>query len=540
MPFSAVPGQSKLFLQYQTSPASLREFYPNAPQSIEDICSYAEKVLKNYTTDRNRLCNALAEMNQRFGAGAETISNIDLLRDEKTVAVLTGQQTGLFTGPLYTIYKALSAIKLAEELCKRGVKAVPIFWAATEDHDLAEVSEAFVIDVNNKLANIVNDPKPEISGRSVGDITLTENIESTINELFENLPQSEFSIDLKQKITQQWKTGSGFGEAFLKELTGLLGRFGLIMSDPLDPELKELAKPVYRSAIEHSSDIVASIIERDEELKSQGFHSQVLVEKDHVTLFYHDDDGRRLSIKRSDNETFTVPDLRKTFTVDELVQIADEEPRRLSPGVMLRPVVQDFLFPTVCYFGGGAEIAYFAQNSVVYHTLERPVTPIMHRQSFTVIEAAKNRTLEKFGLEFEDLFAGREEIEKKVVDGTISMETAALFADVEEKINGELARLDRELSSLDPTLAKNLATRRRKIVYHLGALRKKARSEQLRHHEDAERRIKASMTVLYPHGGLQERTVNVNSFLARYGEHFIDTVYSSIDLSDCGHRIIYL
>src|SRR5690606_25418873 len=200
----------------------------------------------------------------------------------------------------------------------------------------------------------------------------------------------------------------------------------------------------------------------------------------------------------------------------------------------------DLLFPTVCYLGGGAEIAYFAQNSVVYETLRRPVTPIMHRQSFTFVDAASHRTLAKYGLEFNDIFAGREALEKQIVDGVVNPETARLFADVEEKINGELARLDRELSSLDPTLAKNLATRRRKIVYHIGALRKKARSAQLRAHGDAERRINAMMTTLYPNGGLQERTVNVNSFLARFGDAFIDAVFDSIDLDDRGHRVVFL
>lgn len=540
MPFSAVPGQTKLFLQYQETPLSLKEFYPNAPASIEDIFSYAANSVEKNTADRGRLCDALFEMNERFGAGEETFANIELLRDENAVAVLTGQQTGLFTGPLYTIYKALSAVKLAAELNERGIKAVPIFWAATEDHDIAEISEAFVINADNEITKIENDPEPNISGTSVGDVELAENIAAAIKELFQSLPKTEFTTDLENNIAAAWKTGTGFGEAFLIELTGLLGRFGLIMADPLDPELKELAKPIYRSAIERADKMTASIIERDAVLKERGFHSQVMVEKNYFPLFYHDDDGRRLSIKLAGEDTFTVPELRISFSRDELLVLADEQPRRFSPGVMLRPVVQDFLFPTVCYFGGGAEIAYFAQNSAVYQTLERPVTPIIHRQSFTVIEAAKERTLERYGLDFSSLFAGREAIEKDVVDGTVSRETAMLFAEVEEKINTELARLDRELSSLDPTLAKNLATRRRKIVYHIGALRKKARTAQLRNHGDAERRISETITALYPNGALQERSINVNSFLDRYGIYFIDTIYRSIDLSDKGHRIIYL
>ena len=537
VPFSAIPGQSKLFVEYQNSPASLREFYPNAPASRDGLSAFAATVLENYTADRDSVCDILAASAARFDAHDSVRANIERLRDPKTVAVITGQQTGLFTGPLYTIYKALTAVKLAAKLTAAGTEAVPIFWAATEDHDLAEVSEAFVIDGARQLAKIELDA--DGGGRSVGDVVLPENVTAAIDELFDALPENAGET-LRRSIENIWTPGAKIGDAFIAEIYELLGRFGLIVVDPLDPNLKRAARPLYKAAIENADAIVEAIITRDAALRERGFHSQVLVQEDHFPLFYHDEAGRRLSVKRRKDGAFAVPDIRLNLSRDELLAFADEFPERLSPAVMLRPVVQDLLFPTVCYLGGGAEIAYFAQNSVVYETLKRPVTPILHRQSFSFVDAASRRTLTKYGLEFSDIFAGREELEERIVDGIVDPETARLFADVEEKVNGELARLDRELSSLDPTLAKNLATRRRKIVYHIGALRKKARSAQLRAHGDAERRINAMMTTLYPNGGLQERTVNVNSFLARFGDAFIDAVFDSIDLNDRGHRVVFL
>lgn len=537
VPFSEIPGQSKLFIEYQNSPASLREFYPNAPASLNDLSAFAKTVIENYETDRGAICDALAASSAEIGAPDAVLVNIERLRDPNTAAVVTGQQTGLFTGPLYTIYKALTAVKLAAELTEAGTEAVPIFWAATEDHDLAEVSEAFVIDRSRELAKVELDA--DSGGVSVGDVVLPETIKAAVDELFEALPENADG-DLRRMVENAWKPGAKLGKAFIAEINDLLGRFGLIIVDPLDANLKQAAKPLYKAAIENADALVDAVIARDSLLRERGFHSQVLVQEDHFPLFYHDEAGRRLSVKRQKDGTFRVPEIRLSLSRDEFLAFADEFPERLSPAVMLRPVVQDLLFPTVCYLGGGAEIAYFAQNSVVYETLERPVTPILHRQSFTFVDAASHRTLEKYGLEFSDIFAGREALEKQIVDGVMNAETARLFADVEEKINGELARLDRELSSLDPTLAKNLATRRRKIVYHIGALRKKARSAQLRAHGDAERRINAMMTTLYPKGGLQERTVNVNSFLARFGDAFIDAIFESIDLRDRGHRVVFL
>jgi bacillithiol synthase len=202
--------------------------------------------------------------------------------------------------------------------------------------------------------------------------------------------------------------------------------------------------------------------------------------------------------------------------------------------------VQDFLFPTVCYFGGGAEIAYFAQNSEVYRILDRPVTPILHRQSFTVVEAKHGRTLEKYGLSFTDLFAGMDAVLPRIVDKFIDPNTARIFAEAEEKINTELNRLDQTLSQMDVTLAANLATRRRKIIYHIGALRKKYHFRRAERDETIGRRVRNAFTALMPHGHLQERTLNAASFADRLGPAFIDIIYDSIDLDDKGHRVIYL
>jgi uncharacterized protein YllA (UPF0747 family) len=226
--------------------------------------------------------------------------------------------------------------------------------------------------------------------------------------------------------------------------------------------------------------------------------------------------------------------------VSELVTVTENKPERFSPAVMLRPVVQDFLFPTICYFGGGAEIAYFAQNSEVYRILERPVTPILHRQSSTVIESKHNRTLEKFELEFKNLFAGFDEVLPSIIDRFVNPKSARLFADVEENINTELHKLDAELNKVDPTLAENLATRRRKILYHIATLQKKFHRVQGERDETVNRQLRSAFTELMPRGGLQERTVGVTTYLNRHGHYFIDWLYDSIDLDDKGHRIIYL
>jgi uncharacterized protein YllA (UPF0747 family) len=208
--------------------------------------------------------------------------------------------------------------------------------------------------------------------------------------------------------------------------------------------------------------------------------------------------------------------------------------------VLVRAAVQDYLLPTVCYFGGGAEVAYFAQNSEVYRILERPVTTILHRQSFSVIESKHRRTLDSYGLRFTDLFSGVNKLLPTIVDKHLDRGTARTFAEVEEVINTQLNRLDRELSAIDRTLAENLATRRRKIIYHIGALRNKLRKVELGRDETANRRVDALFMAVLPKGGLQERTLNVTYFMNQYGPHFVDWMYNAADLDDRSHRVVYL
>ena len=193
LPFSDIPGQSKLFAQYQSDPLSLRRYYPNAVESHTQIADRIPDVLANYKADRTILCDALAETNRKFGATPETLANIELLRDAETVAVVTGQQAGLFSGPLYTIYKALSAIRMVECLRGRGIKAVPVFWVATEDHDFEEVSKTSFIDKKGNVIDVSNEPKRCYSNLPVGYVKLDDSIDETIEELFRGIITTEFT-----------------------------------------------------------------------------------------------------------------------------------------------------------------------------------------------------------------------------------------------------------------------------------------------------------------------------------------------------------
>jgi len=538
IPFSRIPGQSRLFIKYQTDRESLRGFYPNAPNSLDDIAKFAKQVTAAYTLDRNEVADALAGLNDGIQAGERVAAAIERLREPTTVAVFTGQQSGLFGGPLYTIYKALTAIKTAAELNRKGTPAVAMFWAATEDHDFDEVASVTVggRDEPIRLTYVNNEDAKEIP---VGKHTLTSEIDRLIDELEQELPPTEFSRESVGQLRDSWSRGKGFGKAFLCQLAELLGCFGMIFVDPQDKALKRLSGPIMALAAENAVLITSEIQTRDIALSEAGLHRQVLVEDDYFPLFWETDDGVRTPLRLT-SDGVRARAVNRSFSIPEIVQAIADEPHRFSAGVMLRAVVQDFLFPTALYIGGAAEIAYFAQSGAAYAVLGRPATPIIHRQSFTVVEPRHQRTLDAYGLGFDDVFADKDDVRTRVVENVIGKDAARLFADVEEEVNIELRKLDEYFAAVDPTLAVNLATRRRKILYHIAALRKKAYQAEIRRNADADRRLRRVFDELYPGGALQERTLNIVGLLDRYGIDVIDWLYSAIDLEDKGHRVVYL
>ena len=540
LPFDRIPQQSRLFLDYLKDPVSLRQFYPSAVRFHHELPQRTAEVLANHQVDRKRLCDALAQMNSRWGATEETVNNIELLRESDTVAVVTGQQAGLFTGPLYTIYKAISAVKVARCLTTRNTKAVPVFWIASEDHDFAEVANAEFISRECQLSKIEVSTALHKENQPVGNVVVDDSIDSVITQFFEQLPNSEFVGDVNQLLKNAWRSGRRYSESFATMMTTLLGRYGLIFLDPLDPELKKLAAPLYAKAASRAAQIAVAIEERSRELEAAGYHAQVLATANSFPLFFHDDEGARHAITRLENGKYKAKECDQEHTADELANLSAQSPERFSPNVTLRAVVQDYLLPTIAYYGGAAEIAYFAQTAEVYRVLDRPTTPILPRSSLTMVERHTGRVLERYNLSLQDFFEGLEPVLKRVVEEYLGANTAKLFSESEERVNQQLDRLRQELASVDPTLAGALDTGRKKINYQFEGLRTRFVRAQLARDEAAQRQLQRAFDQLYPQKDLQERHINITSLLARHGTYVIEWIYNAVNIGSNEHQIVYL
>jgi bacillithiol biosynthesis cysteine-adding enzyme BshC len=411
---------------------------------------------------------------------------------------------------------------------------------ATEDHDFPEVAKAEFIARDCRLADVEVPSELHKEGQPVGRVVIDSAIETVLDRLLEVLPRSEFTTDLEALLRDAYRPGRGYGEAFARMMTSLLGQHGLVLLDPLDKRLKTLAAPLYASAALRALEIAAAIEARSRRLVNAGYHAQVTPSENSFPLFMHDEDGARHAMTRSDDGKYTTKNGDSAYTVEELSNLALAQPESFSPNVTLRAVVQDYLLPTIAYYGGAAEIAYFAQTSEVYRLLARPITPILPRSSLTMVERHTGRLLEKYGLSLVDLFTGLENVLARVVEEHLGAETAKSFSKTEAAVNGDLDNLREQLRTIDPTLADALETGRRKINYQLEGLRTRFHRAQMARDEAAHRQLQRAFEQLYPNKELQERHINVTSLLSRHGRYVVDWIYNAINIGSNDHQVVYL
>jgi bacillithiol biosynthesis cysteine-adding enzyme BshC len=535
--FTEIPRTTRLFNDFLYDYPKVARFYANYGRSVEPLADHARRIGAQ-EFDRKRVPDALERINRRAGSPELTFKHIEMLRHPGSVAIVTGQQAGLFTGPLYTIHKALTVIKLAACLRDQGIEAVPVFWIASEDHDYDEVNHCKVIDREGHLTQIRYEASGHKADEPVGSVTLCHGISQTIDDFVGKIAPSEFMPALESDLRESYAEGMGFADAFARLMARLFREYGVVLLDPLDQELKQVAAPLYAKAIEKSSEIASALVERSRELEEAGYHAQIHVSDDMVPVFIMDD-GRRAAIARQD-ERFVVKGSGHSFSKEELVELATRCPNCFSPNVTLRPVIQDYLLPTAAYIGGPAEIAYFAQLRAVYQTLDRQEPCILPRASLTIVEGRHQKTLKKFGLELRDFFDGLHPAVAKVVEHGTDRNTVVAFTETERALNESLDRLGETLRQTDATLSDPLKRAREKIMYQLEHLRTRFIHASAHREEAAYRQVERAFATLYPDKNLQERELNVYYFLSRSGPALLGELYNAADMGFSNHKVVYI
>lgn len=534
LPFRQIPHTTRLFTDYLSWTPSVQPFYSRSPRFADWMKDETSAI--RYDSDRRQRVAAILErQNQSWGGSAKTLENIARLRGGAS-AVVTGQQVGLFGGPFFSLFKALSTLKLAREATAAGYDSVPVFWLATTDHDLEEIRHVSILGADGTLQNLATATQG-IPDAPVGTVTFGPEIEAVVEAAASSLGGSEITGFLREA----YRPGQNFGSAFARLFARLFADWGVVLLDASDPELHQIAQPIYQAAIERAAALDDALLARGRELEAAGYHQQVKVTPS-STLLFTLRDGARIAIHRRSNGA-GAPDF---LVADEKISLAEmqrriaSEPHHFSPNVLLRPVVQDYLLPTLAYVGGAAEVAYFGQAAVVYQSLLGRVTPILPRFSATVVEAKPQSLLERYGLAVPEVFNSAEGLRERLAKHALPADLQSAFDQAESSLEQSLAAIQHSLERLDKTLVEAADNAGSKMRHQLEQLRSRAARAELRQSEMLSRHAELLSNALYPNKALQEREIAGVYFISRYGLGLLQDLYDTIHTDCLDHQIISL
>ncbi len=521
-----IPGIRPLYADLLYNFSGVEAFYPYPP-SLE-AARIAARGIRLDDSRRRSLVDELSRQNE--GCGAATLANLDRLADPSTVVVATGQQVGMFGGPVFTLYKALTAVKCAAELTRRGTPAVPVFWLATEDHDVEEVNHTWTLSASGAPFRLEAATQGE-PGAAVGDIRVSDFRLDTFEELCAGMPFAPQTVALARETHG---SAFGFGDAFRALYRDLLAPYGIVFLCPMQPGIRRLAAPLLRRAIERAPQLTDALLQRGLTLQAAGYHQQVHVQAS-TSLVLLFEDSARVALRRKNGVYWAES---RAYSPQELLVRVDSAPLDVSPSALLRPVMQDFVLPTAALVAGPSEAAYLGQASVLYESLLGRMPAVLPRATFTVLDDVSRKLVRRYGLTASDCLVPRQALEAAVAAAIVPAPLQARLQSERDGIQDALQRVRSALQDFDPTLAASFSVSRQKIDYQLDKIQHKVAREALRRTETAQRQAARLADFLYPNQHLQERIYGTLPMLARFGPSFVERIEQAIEPECVDHRIL--
>ncbi len=523
---SELPGTSPLFRDLLCDFAAVSGFFAHPP-SVAAACEAASEV-RLASRRRRRLVDELSRQNE--SGDHATRASLDRLADPSTVVVATGQQVGLLGGPAFTLYKALTAVRCAEDLTRRGYPAVPVFWLATEDHDLAEVDHAWTFD-HSSQPHRLRAVTEGANAAAVGSIRVADARLDEFESLCSGLPYAAEAVGLARGA---YGGSFRFGRSFQALYESLLAGSGIIFLSPMRQGIRALAAPLVRTVIGRASELADLLLRRGAGLEAAGYHQQVRFQPS-TSLLMLFENARRVALKRRNGSYWLGT---RSFTPQDLLSRVESAPYDLSPNALLRPVMQDYLLPTAALVVGPSEAAYLAQSAALYGNLLGRMPVVMPRASFTVLDPASRKLLRKHGLSPSDCWVPRRALDAAIASSLVPAPLRATLRRHSARIGESLRGIEAAVAEFDPTLAASFKRSQSKIEHQLGKARSKVRLEALRRSETARRQAARLAGFLYPDGHVQERLYSVLAFVAKFGPAFVDRVRAATESGCPDHKVL--
>lgn len=480
------------------------------------------------------LARLIAAQQERRGAPPEARRAAAQLADPRTVVIITGQQAGLFGGPLFTLLKALTAMKLAADVSRtHNTTVVPVFWIDGEDHDWAEVQSSSVLDNDLNPHTVTLDDLDGAGTLPIARLTLTETIDQAIASLGDLLPEGEFRAGILDDLRSAYRAGHGMADAFGRWMERVLGPHGLVVYDSSDPAFKPLVRDLFVREIAEPGVTAAIAAKAGEALVARGYHAQVTPADGAVSLFYLND-GRDTVRAVGDRVSIGERELPR----QELVEIARQTPEHFSPNVLLRPLVQDTIFPTICYVAGPNELAYLGQLRGVYEHFGVPMPLMYQRATATLVDSASIRFLTKYELPLTALRAQDDATLNQLLQDQLPPSVEQALAAAGAVIGERMDSLAIAVPQIDPTLEGAVKSTLGRMQQDLKSLHNKVIQAAKRRDETLRRQFQRARAMSFPNGHPQERELGFVWFLNKYGPALIERLLDDVPLDMGTHWVI--
>jgi bacillithiol synthase len=527
------PWIRRLAADYSFDYARVADFFagnPADPAAWRDAIARTQR----HSRQRDAVADLLTVQQRRRGAPAEAITATAQLRDPRAVAVVTGQQAGLFGGPLFTLLKALTAIRLAERIrAEHQVPAVALFWIDAEDHDWDEVKACSVLDADLKVLAIAAGDPPHAHDGPIARVQLDESVAAALGALEAALPATEFTPALLEGLRTAYCPGTGMAEAFGRWLEQVLGDRGLVLFDAADPAAKPLVSHLFAHEIEHAGETSRLAAAAGAALEAREYHVQATPQEDSLALF-HLNAGRQPIRRQGDG--FLVGDRSESKAA--LLDRVRRAPEEFSPNVLLRPLVQDTLFPTVCYVAGPNELAYLGQLRRVYDAFTIPMPLIQQRTTATIVDSNAMKFLTRYNVALESLRAEDESVLNSVLEAQLPPSVDASLDDAFRSVEQRMDRIAQEVTLIDPTLEGAARSTLTRMQDDLKKLHGKIIQAAKRKDDTLRRQFHHAKSQAFPGGEPQERAVGFIYFLNKYGPALVDRLGDQIPLESGTHWVL--
>jgi len=537
--FADLPHQAKLFINYVNHFPSVENFYRVDYRNDKELRAHFEKILTRFGDKRNRLVQLLRKQNERLNKSSGYQAALEALSMDNALAVITGQQVGIFTGPLYTLYKAIGAFNLSGNLKERfpDFEFVPVFWLEGDDHDLNETNHIHILNSSLEVVRIggeQSDPESE-NLTPMSEIMVDEGFNDVLGQLDAILRESDFKQNLFKMLSEFYTTGETFASAFSKTITHILQDIPFLIFDPTDAESKRIFGPIFERELSTFPRTSEEVIKSSAQLE-EIYHVQV---KPRVINLFYLDNGKRRGIEPISN-AFSLRGTKRKLMREQLRTLIETSPESFSPNVVLRPICQDYTFPTAAYVGGPSEIAYFAQLKGVYELFEVDMPPIFPRPSATILEHTVQKIMERYQLSILDAFYDFDELVKKALRAVSAEDIPDEFTKTSDEVARAVHWLDPLAVRIDPTLKGAVDSTVSRMLYHLQHLQEKTIAAYRRKNDQVLQQVKKFQQFVYPNRDLQERVINFSYFYNKYGDNFINKLLKELPPYATSHKIILI